>query len=86
MVDADYLASETRRILDEWNNKGGHDRCFSHNDTLGQLLALYSMQRNPQVNDLTEEELAQGCEVYRAMLHGKPIPKGLEHIASKIKL
>lgn len=86
MADPEYLLRETKRILDEWNNKRGHDRCFSHNDTLGKLLTLYEMPRTPQFDDLPEGELAQGCEIYRAMLYGRPIPPELGHIAKKIKL
>lgn len=86
MGDSNYLLSETKRILDEWNNKTGHDRCFSHNDTLGQLLNLYEIPRSPQFDDLPEGELEQGCTVYRAMLHRKPIPPELAQIAAKIRL
>ena len=86
VADSKYLITETKRILDEWNNKRGHDRCFSHNDILGKLLELYGMERNPQLDDLPIGELEQGCIVYRAMLHNEPVPQGLEHIAAKIRL
>lgn len=85
-MNYEEVAKETERILREWDSKRGHDRCFSHNDTLGKLLELYGIPRSPQFDDLSEGELEKGCMVYRSMLYGKPIPPELEHIAAKIKL
>lgn len=85
-MNYEEVTRETEKILREWNAKMGHDRCFSHNDTLGRLLELYGIPRLPQFDDLPKGELEQGCTVYRAMLHGETIPPELEHIAAKIKL
>lgn len=64
MTDAE-LSIETKRILQDWVDQQGHDRCWYYPDLFRRLIALHGVKafKEPHLPPL--EEFKRGCERYQ---------------------
>lgn len=56
---------EARKIIQEWVDKQGHDRCWYYPDLFRKLADLFEIEasKNPSLPPL--EEFKKGCERYQ---------------------
>jgi len=61
----DEKIKEAKKIIQEWVDKQGHDRCWYYPDLFRKLAELFEIQpaKNPALPPL--EEFKKGCENYQ---------------------
>ncbi|MEK6908938.1 MAG: hypothetical protein AABX23_02715 [Nanoarchaeota archaeon] len=80
MNELEDKARETERILREWVELTGHNRCWWHPELLQRLGKLYDVDMSKAIERLPIEVFRRGCAVYTAGEYGLPRPDGCEDI------
>ncbi|QQG40066.1 MAG: hypothetical protein HYS81_01500 [Candidatus Aenigmatarchaeota archaeon] len=70
MNDAERC-DKAKRIIQEWTDKQGHERCWYYPDLFNRLAVLFSVKptKNPSLPTL--EEFREGCRRYQQEEYAK---------------
>ncbi len=73
MVEIDYKAryEEARQVLEEWQGKKGHNRCWYYPELFNKLRGIFNVERSSQPELPPLEEFREGCRRYQAEEYGE---------------
>ena len=65
MKNSEQKVREARKVIQEWLDKKGHDRCWYYPDLFNKLVKIFDIKpsKNPSLPPL--KEFKKGCEKYQ---------------------
>lgn len=64
--------AETRKIIQEWMDKQGHERCWYYPDLFTRLAGLFALTPKVEPGLPPREEFEEGCRRYQKEQFGGP--------------